>query len=560
MIWLLNLDLMSSNFFFNINKNEKLKSKVGVILTFLWLICIVLAFIAFGKDIFEKKLPRVTFNMKNTPNNSLSFNSDNFMFAIYNSEDHSIVDYNSTFDILLEAFYNYPEGYDTYTYYFEFCKDSALNYFEKEFVPNKNRYLCLKSGTNIEINGGYQTGTFWSSRLLVNLCNANRTNCSSYEENSKKFNILGIHMLFKDHYTDTTNFKNPYVESIRSVSAFTSIDTWSRKIIWFKEIEIQTDQGWIIQSYNTTAKNTIDKVEETVIKKPGTMTLFSHQIINSVWKDVYLRSYIKIQDVAASIGGILNIVAILMKIVNSYLILPEFLFYFYSSINKSDNSSNSETQSNENKAQNIKIKSNINVSEIVKNQDEKKIKKYEKLQSNKQILDNSNLSKDDMSFNDSKNETKKVFPQKNNFFEDNKSNKIDDNSSKNKIYEIKSLTNEGLSKKIQCSYQRFSTYERIFRFCFCFKNIKIKNKMLNVVNDLYKKLFSLEVITDSYRKEEIIMHLLFDQAQKTIIEYLDLPNFKENSIKDFNSSKVNFIQNYVDTEVNQKIKALIENC
>ena len=234
MLWLLQLDFMSSHFFININKNDKIKSKLGVFLSFLWVVCIILAFIAFGKDIFRKKLPLVTFNMKVTQNNTFSLNSENFMLSLYNSEDRTIIDYNTTFDIILEVFYNYPEGYDTYTYDFEICKDSAIENFKNNLISPKNQYLCLKSGTNIVIKGGYQTGIFWSSRLLVNLCNSNKANCSTYDEISKKFKILSMNMLILDYYTDTINFKNPHVDSVKSIFAFTSIDTWSRKIIYFK--------------------------------------------------------------------------------------------------------------------------------------------------------------------------------------------------------------------------------------------------------------------------------------------------------------------------------------
>ena len=87
--------------------------------------------------------------------------------------------------------------------------------------------------------------------------------------------------------------------------------------------------------------------------------------------------------------------------------------------------------------------------------------------------------------------------------------------------------------------------------------MRLKNKKLNELNNLYKKLFSLETITDSYRKGEIMLHLLFDKNQKTIIEYLDLPDFKESSHKEFNSAKKCFIENSVDTELNEKVKTLL---
>lgn len=151
MVNLLNLDIMSPSVGFTINKNETYKTYIGFMLTIIYILCIVLAFIGFGKDIVERKKPFVVNNNEITQDSGFMFNSTNFIFSLYIGSWEAIPDYERKFFAYFDVFHNYPGGYNTTTFYFSKCSEETLKDFNRTLSSPRDTYYCFQPGTVVNV-------------------------------------------------------------------------------------------------------------------------------------------------------------------------------------------------------------------------------------------------------------------------------------------------------------------------------------------------------------------------------------------------------------------------
>lgn len=191
----------------------------------------------------------------------------------------------------------------------------------------------------MDVKGSRDDVYFYSSRLNVDFCeNArfNKTDCLPLET-IKQVVPARITMSFNfyDFYADSMNYTTPIKKTIFQGAVNSAVDNFGRLVVTFSNIHYYTDVGWIIEDNRLEKVSSVASATHTNLNSPGTKTIFSQQFLNSSWLNVYKRKYIKIQEVFANIGGIINIINIIFKILCDYLVKPDILGIFYNQINKS---------------------------------------------------------------------------------------------------------------------------------------------------------------------------------------------------------------------------------
>ncbi len=140
-----------------------------------------------------------------------------------------------------------------------------------------------------------------------------------------------MHMIIESIIIDNLNYEAPVtITAVTDINANTNTNSWNRIMMFFKNVDISTDAGFLFSEYGTRSYNSIDSVTMENIYTLGTSTIFSHIIANSKFKEVYKRKYIKVQDVFALMGGFINGVLLFMKILVRYLTYPRLLDIFNS--------------------------------------------------------------------------------------------------------------------------------------------------------------------------------------------------------------------------------------
>jgi hypothetical protein len=474
-----------------IKGNDSYKSMFGFSLTLLYAILAVLSFIAFGRDIVEKKLPSITFNKEITTEAEFNLTSENYFVAFYNQFDNSDVeDFERKFHMYMQVFYNYPSYYTEEKYFLQKCQNYTIN--KKEgLVVRPELYYCLPPGTNIKATGVFGDKSMYVSvRTNVDFCiNGvdNRTNCIPKETTVKNMSNLVMHVLLDDYYTNSYNYSDPFNKFYYSEQIIGQAGVFTRQNVEFKTIHYKTDHGFILEDTETEIKSGIDNFNIQNLVNPNSNTIFSNLYRNSKLRDVYNRSYIKIQGVFALIGGLLNIFNKTLIFICSYIVYPDILKVFYEKFkskqkkeNFNNNFANFESQINLNcisKISNpLKKDHNFNINKHINTEQANIITKF----SEKNIMD----------------------------FKKNKEDSF-------KLYKMP-LHFNGLTFK-----------EKLLRVsCFKPKAFNDKFKTYDTIANLFQKKFSLEHLMKVSKRVKILNHIVFEDFQRKLLNFVNLPKSK----------------------------------
>jgi hypothetical protein len=260
-----------------------------------------------------------------------------------------------------------------------------------------------------------------------------------------------------------------------------------------------------------------------------------------------VRSYIKIQEIFASIGGLISIINIIFKILCDYLVYPDILRTFYNQVNKKhlleiNNKNGHEKLDSKFGLYNNLQNENLDKSQINNNASSDQ----SNLRNNNIIYQKNNFIGDALANKNSSNVNNiNLKDQSNNLIsnENNDAKKAPNQNSDLKYKQIgyqKFVQIKSVAKVFNFEFENMSLWEKITREFNCFNNEK--KKKYNLVQDFYHKMFSFEYCINNFRIQEIMRFLLLDEKQNSLIENVDMPDLsfsydeKVNSLKELGSS------------------------
>ncbi len=312
------VDLLAPNVFLRADGNENQKSNVGGFFTVIVVLLAIGAFFGFGMDIFLRSNPTVTFNKVINDEPFYRVNSTNFLFAIYDQwSDLPFEEFERKFYPYLDHMYFDGKGSNNITKYpFVKCGSEALERWRGTFFNIPSNYLCLPDGVDITVRGIFGDGAHDLLRVQTIYCKNNtdpnspdpiRTDC--YDRDFITSNITGriqMHYIMESSNMDTINYKAPGSTIPLSGLSNTNAESWNRLTVLFKNTLVETDTGFFTQDLRNDVYSGVESALSETVYTIGTDTIFSHLMGNSKYKDVYIRKYIKIQDVFALMGGFIN--------------------------------------------------------------------------------------------------------------------------------------------------------------------------------------------------------------------------------------------------------------
>lgn len=468
------------------NKNFRFKTNDGTFLSFILLALSILAFVAFGRDLFEKKVPTVIYSKEVYNKTYVEFNSSNvFMIGfILLSNSTPVYDFDKKYNVYLEQHHNDPARVDqglslsvVTRIPLEKCQENRINNNIKSIlvVPLQN-YYCLKNDSRAIIDGVYPVGEEKHLRLQVEFCSfkaTNRTDCYDIQS-LRKLPRVKMHYIFTDGLVDHSDYKEPGKSRLLSDQITTNGYSFSRQQFWFKNVFYNTDTGFILEDYRKQVYYAVDNIDTQILADAETTTIFSHQFLGAGVVDVYDRKYIKIQGAFAFIGGFITFFKIVLGEISEYLTFPLYIKSFFESLHnsKSKNLQNNIIKEMFSKETKEKIsESNNPLSSIAQlpNSTSKPLGNLEILKNN--FLENSN-SKSNKNLKELKHIKKN-------------SSDCADNQNKFKI-KFTSFAEENQVPVLTLT-------ERIFRTtCFKWKSLEEKLKLLNSSICKYNEIFSVE--------------------------------------------------------------------
>jgi hypothetical protein len=325
-----------------IEKKSNFKSNFGGIMTLLIIFISLAALVGFGIDIIQKMKPRVTYNrIKNPQIPEFNLTDDNFFFTLYDQASDDPIPH---IDRMFFVYYDYLsfEGNGKNSHKlkkpFYSCSQRIIDKWKTNFAYDPAGYYCLPENELLIMKGTGSTGAFKFLRISVDYCKNNtnsskgpiKNDCYTKQETQNLLFNKRIQMnyMIQDSVINTFDFTYPASDIILSDFVNTDPYTWSRLVINFKKIQINTDKGFFIRDVETQFFTGIDSTKFENFYTPETDSVFSHALKFSDWMDVYERDYIKVQDTFAMMGGFINISLIIIKFLNSYITRTQIVDIF----------------------------------------------------------------------------------------------------------------------------------------------------------------------------------------------------------------------------------------
>lgn len=319
--FLVECDILGSDLTLYFQDSKTIKTVFGGLCSMTIFFIFVLLLIGFGNDFFTRKNPsfiKSSVSLGKVPFHTVS-NNDFFFGLRLESYDLLEINRPDLFEINLN-YINYYMNKTTGEYVIQNTEVELVE-CNSTFIENFVNFdgLMCPLFNNTSLGGSYTQDSAQILEVFVNVCpdggfSKKGVKCSSIEE---KILAIDNFIFFTIYYQKAVVNPDDYYNGIsRSIS--TEYHRISKNLVkyvelYFVEYEINTDYGWMLTDKKQSSifglshyKNHIDYDPFSLV---GSKSRFvaGASIYFSTEKERYRREYVKIQTLAAQVGGILKL-------------------------------------------------------------------------------------------------------------------------------------------------------------------------------------------------------------------------------------------------------------
>jgi hypothetical protein len=338
-----NLDIIGKEIQFKVENNEKYQTKFGGFLTLLLAVVSLISLWFFGNDIIYREKPVTTMKEFLQPQYEYrTLNNSNFFFAIRFTDFYGI--FVTDPRILVPMFkYEYYE-INNNTGELENLKSELMEisycnetHAKNETLDKENLryYYCADlNRNNYTIGGDWNSNKLGIMYYLVVKCNPEiekekNITCALKPELEEKYNdLFYVDVKWINHIVNPGDFNNPLIDTYDY--NYYRIDMATRKEhkLFYKDSQLSTDSGVVFTDPKSTVFTQLDYHELDM----GYVTeniVFDNNINFTKKITKFERVYIKIQDVAATVGGFFSITFYILRIIYYFYVEVDLQYYYY---------------------------------------------------------------------------------------------------------------------------------------------------------------------------------------------------------------------------------------
>jgi hypothetical protein len=317
---LLYLDVFGFNFVFLTKNQEKYRTTAGAFLTIFYAMIVAILFIQFGVDLYERKNPKVSTNIEVVPYAPYPISNANFTFA------YRVEDLNG--NIFLDEKVVYPKYYKiaykmidgAWSLLFLESPENRRCHDFPDYKQKEAYYgISLASWYCVDFNnftwGGNWDGNFvnYFQVSILQCINSteNNNHCATQKNISESFindrvsGNLFYSQLYLSAIPAMDNYEQPLKTNLVNTYSLLNMQLSKRRVQTFKNTVLKQDIGWFWKDIRFEEVLEIDTSEpDFTFKDQWTQgILFSTLNYLGSKKQLYSRSYTKIQEVIANLGG-----------------------------------------------------------------------------------------------------------------------------------------------------------------------------------------------------------------------------------------------------------------
>jgi hypothetical protein len=310
-----------------VRRSTTYKTNFGAILSILIVLTIIYVIWYFGNEIIFKKKPNLITTLYNDADPlRINLTDENFVLALgLQNPDYSLYINESIYylDVQHIIVSRGDNGLEVSTAAIDIipCNRKNFTLLPEYFhlMDLKNLY-CIKD-TDTFITGDFGQAEWAYLQFSFKRCKNSTENgnkCKSPDEISARLDGGYFGMFISDTNIDSTNINEPSIMYGRNIFTTFSVRAYRDFWMFMRSIEINTDLGWLMDDFDTEYYFSIDNVRETWDYRDTSDIFFNFYIRPSSNRQVFDRSYLKAQTVAANIGGIIKFLFICGEIISYY--------------------------------------------------------------------------------------------------------------------------------------------------------------------------------------------------------------------------------------------------
>lgn len=190
------------------------------------------------------------------------------------------------------------------------------------FIGNNfNIGYCFDNNyDNMTIGGAFTSNYFSEINYKLKPCvnsTLNKNFCKTPAQIAKKINGGTFAVNYINYFVDTDNFDNPFLPYLTNYNIKIDVNLKRSTNVLFKTAKVNSDVGLIFSSFDNETNYIFDTVQEQYTFYTGSEYLSIYLASSSnLWN--VSRIYMKIQTLAATVGGIFNIMVVIGNIVASF--------------------------------------------------------------------------------------------------------------------------------------------------------------------------------------------------------------------------------------------------
>lgn len=350
----LNLDIFGYSPRFTVMNRKKFNTIYGFLMSIIICGGIIYSVCHFGSEILYKVTPRVVMTTYNDANPSrINLTDTDFIIALGLQKpftsffiDETIYELTATHNVVRKTNDGKTilvrNNLDIIR-----CSDKNITLLPAYFLEyDLNNLYCLKNASDLFIEGDFAKAN--STHLDFSFAPCKNSTENSYHckssENIREYLDRGYMSVFLSDITiEPTNYIHP--GSVYGKHIYQSFSMWFFRefSLHLKKIQVISETGWLMEEKNLKNYFSFDFEKETWDYRDTTESFFKFKIQCSLNRLVYERSYIKIQEIAANLGGIIKFLLICGEILIFYfrkIKYKEFLFNCFFDLNSLNNPEN----------------------------------------------------------------------------------------------------------------------------------------------------------------------------------------------------------------------------
>lgn len=321
------LDFLSQEFSFEYNDSKIYKTNAGAIISSITFIFALILSFMFGKEVYQRKIPSVSTSEEVLEDSTIHLNNFPIIVQLVDNNGINIDNFKSYFDLSISSI-GYDENKKLFlhtNFTFVNCaeiKYNKYNHLVENFLkenPQEEAY-CLNT-TDPYSNFKNSIGDINASmmRLVFSFCDPNiKEGCMYDADFLKRLPVIAFYHL--SFYVDNNNYSDPIREYLKRYYFLLNIGLQKVKYFYFANDYYESDDGWLLTSNRRISfVNRFDFSED--INVVSDLVYEDNYCLSVHLRSGYVRnkinrSYMKIQDLFAKVGGIANVLFILIKILS----------------------------------------------------------------------------------------------------------------------------------------------------------------------------------------------------------------------------------------------------